>query len=97
MRITDIAEALAPNATYKLIGIRPGEKVHEVLLTEDEARHATGFEDYYAIYPSFPFWRTEPYPKGDELPPGFRYSSDTNEEWLDAEQIRRMAEPIAVE
>ena len=97
MRITDIAEALAPGATYKRIGIRPGEKVHEVLLTEDEARHAAGFDDYFAIYPSFPFWRTEPFPAGEEMPPGFRYSSETNEEWLTAEQIREMAEPISVE
>ena len=95
MRVTDIADALAPNATRKIIGIRPGEKIHEVLLTAEEARHATSYEDYFAIYPSFPFWRSEDYPEGEELPPGFSYSSDSNSEWLTVEQIRAMAEQHA--
>ena len=95
MRVTDIADALAPEATRKVIGIRPGEKIHEVLLTAEEARHATSYDDYFAIYPSFPFWRTEPYPEGDELAPGFSYSSDSNTQWLTFEQIRAMAEQHA--
>lgn len=95
MRVTDIAEAMAPDATRKIIGIRPGEKVHEVLMTEEESRLAKGFDDHFAIYPSFPFWREGEYPNGEELPPGFRYSSDTNSEWLNAEQIRTMSEPIS--
>ena len=68
--------------------------MHEVLITEDEARQAARFEDVYAIYPSFPFWRDEDYPAGEELPPGFRYTSDSNDEWLDPERLREMAEPI---
>ena len=59
-----------PTRRPQIIGIRPGEKLHEVLLTADEARHAAGFDDYYAIYPSFPFWRTDDYPEGEELAPG---------------------------
>jgi UDP-N-acetylglucosamine 4,6-dehydratase/5-epimerase len=95
MRVTDIGDALAPEAARKVIGIRPGEKIHEVLLTADEARRATSYDDYFAIYPSFPFWRTEPYPEGDELAPGFSYSSDSNTRWLTFEQIRAMAEQHA--
>jgi UDP-N-acetylglucosamine 4,6-dehydratase len=91
MRVTDIAEAIAPGVPCQIIGIRPGEKVHEVLLTEDESRHAVGFDDYFAIYPSFQFWAAEEYPRGSELQPGFRYSSDKNTVWLDASQIRDMA------
>lgn len=95
MHVMDIAEALAPDASRRIIGIRPGEKIHEVLLTSEEARHASEFDDYFAIYPSFPFWRREGYPKGRELPPGFHYSSDTNDQWLTVEQIREMAGGLA--
>ena len=91
MSVIDLAEALAPGVEREIVGVRPGEKVHEVLLTSDEARHAVRFEDYYAIYPDFPYWRTTGFPAGEELPPGFGYASDTNEEWLSAEQLREMA------
>jgi len=90
MRVGDLADAIAPNANRRIISIRPGEKVHEVLITEDESRHATGFHSYFAIYPAFPFWRQDPYPHGDELPPGFRYSSDANDQWLDAAALTEM-------
>jgi UDP-N-acetylglucosamine 4,6-dehydratase len=89
-RITDIAEAVAPDAERRLIGIRPGEKLHEVLLTPDEARHAAEFEAYFAIYPAFPFWRSEPYPEGGRAQLGTSYASDTNDEWLDSSGIRSL-------
>lgn len=95
MRVTDIAEAMAPGASRRIVGIRPGEKIHELLLTSEEARHATAFDDYYAIYPSFPFWRSRDYPSGDELAPGFSYSSDQNDDWLDADALRRMVAGLA--
>jgi UDP-N-acetylglucosamine 4,6-dehydratase len=92
MKITDLADAIAPGAKRKIIGIRPGEKVHEVLLTEDECRHARAFDDHFVIYPSFPFWRTDDQePAGDELPPAFRYASDTNDQWLTAAELRDLA------
>jgi UDP-N-acetylglucosamine 4,6-dehydratase len=94
MRISELADALAPNAPRRIVGIRPGEKVHEVLLTEDESRHARALPDRFVIYPPFPFWSTDHGPLGDELPPGFRYSSDTNTEWLDAGHIRAMADTV---
>jgi UDP-N-acetylglucosamine 4,6-dehydratase len=93
MRVRDIAEALAPECERRIVGIRPGEKVHEVLVTEEESRHATEFEDYFSIQPSYPFWDVE-FPRGEELPPGFRYSSDQNDVWLTPDEIRAMAEPI---
>jgi UDP-N-acetylglucosamine 4,6-dehydratase/5-epimerase len=94
MRVRDIADAIAPEATRRIIGIRPGEKVHEVLVTEDESRRARALEDRYVIYPPLPSWTIAGEPLGEELPPGFRYSSDNNDRWLDAEDIRSMAEPI---
>lgn len=100
MRIGDLAEAIAPGVPRRIIGIRPGEKVHEVLITEDESRHAVEFDDRFEIRPSFPFWRHAEYPGGRELPTSFRYSSDTNSEWLDAEQLRRLigeSEPTPAE
>ncbi|HEY8303206.1 MAG TPA: UDP-N-acetylglucosamine 4,6-dehydratase (inverting) [Solirubrobacteraceae bacterium] len=93
MRVRDIAEAIAPEATRRIVGIRPGEKIHEVLITEDESRHARLLDDRYVIYPPFPFWSTSDL-LGEELPPGFRYSSDNNAEWLGAEDIRAMAELV---
>ncbi len=97
MRVRDIADALAPEVPRRIIGVRPGEKIHEVLLTEDESRHARQFPGHYVIHPAFPFWRRDADElSGDELPPGFRYASDTNDKWLTADQIREMSELIAV-
>jgi len=94
MRVDAIADALAPDATRRIVGIRPGEKVHEVLITEDESRNARVLPDRFIIYPPFPSWATDRDLLGEELPPGFRYASDTNTEWLDADAIRTMAELI---
>ncbi len=95
MRVSDLADALAPNATRRVIGIRPGEKVHEVLITEDESRHARALADRFIISPPYAFWRTGE-PVGEELPPGFRYSSDLNSEWLGADEMRAMADAVAI-
>ena len=94
MKVLEIADAIAPLATRRIIGIRPGEKVHEVLLTEDESRHARALEDRFVIYPQLPSWAIAGEELGEELPPGFRYSSDSNDTWLGAEDIRTMAELI---
>ena len=97
MRVTDLAEAIAPHASRRIVGIRPGEKIHEVLITADESRHAIGFEDYFAIRPSFPFWvGDDAVEVGEELPPGFSYSSDSNDHWLTADEIRAMAALVPV-
>ncbi len=95
MRVTDLAEALAPGIEQKIVGIRPGEKMHEVLITEDEARQGKALDDRYVIYPPYPTWETGNI-GGKDLPPDFRYSSESNVEWLDARQIREMAAPYTV-
>lgn len=94
MRITDLATAIAPDCEVKIIGIRPGEKLHEVLLHEDEARHAVELDDRYVITPLFSWWTTEKWDGGKPLPDGFRYTSDTNPWWLTVDELRKMAEGV---
>ena len=89
MRVTDIADVFAPDANRRVVGIRPGEKLHEVLLTEDESRHTFDAGDRFIIVPQHPSWRRAD-PDGELLPEGFRYASDNNERWLTAEELAEM-------
>lgn len=90
MKITDIAKAVAPEAEWKLTGIRPGEKLHEILLTEDEARHAKEFDSYFAIVPEHPFWNRNNSDGGKVLPDGFNYASNSNDKWLTIKELREI-------
>jgi UDP-N-acetylglucosamine 4,6-dehydratase len=83
--VTDLAAAIAPDAHYEVVGIRPGEKLHEVLLTGDEARHSVDAGDVYVVLPEHPWWTMET--GGDPLPDGFEYASDTNDRWLGREEL----------
>lgn len=90
MRITDLADVIAPKAEREIVGIRPGEKIHEVLLTEEEARHAKEFDTYFVVEPEFPFWDGSHVEDGMPLPEGFRYTSNGNEWWLTKEELKKM-------
>lgn len=92
MKITDIADIAAPEAKREIIGIRPGEKVNETLLTEEEALHAREFDDYFVVEPEYPYWRKDNISSGKPLPPGFKYTSDSNGWWLTKEELKRMLE-----
>ena len=83
---------MAPGLPHKVVGIRPGEKLHEVMVPEDDARSALELDDRFIIEPEFMYWsRKASRLKGArKLPEGFRYTSDTNEEWLDADSLREM-------
>lgn len=98
MSILDLARVVAPEANIALTGIRPGEKLHEVLISEDEARTAIEMEDRYVVMPSMDLWTLGNtwQSKGKPLPDGFRYASNTNPEWLTIEQIEAMVAPIEV-
>lgn len=94
MKVTDIAEAIAPEAKREIIGIRPGEKLHEVMLTEDDSRHAGEFDDRYEIYPEYHWWTPKTVEPSKPVPDGFRYSSDTNTDWMTPQDLRDLLPKI---
>jgi UDP-N-acetylglucosamine 4,6-dehydratase/5-epimerase len=93
MRITDLAEALAPGAEHRVVGIRPGEKLHETLITEDESGHAIESDWGFVILPEYASWPTVQH-EGTRVPRGFRYTSDTNDRWLSVDEVRAMAADV---
>lgn len=95
MRVVDLAAAVAPGLDHEIIGIRPGEKMHEVMITADDARVTLELEDRYVITPAFPFWTQEHLEiKGAvKVSDGFRYASDTNTEWLTDETLSDLIGP----
>jgi UDP-N-acetylglucosamine 4,6-dehydratase len=93
--IMDLAKAIAPDAEVEIIGIRPGEKLHEALISEDEARSTVELDDMYVVQPAHSIWFGYEWEKlGKKLEYGFRYASNTNDEWLNVEQIRDIIKPI---
>jgi UDP-N-acetylglucosamine 4,6-dehydratase len=96
-RIMDLARVIAPDSEIEVIGIRPGEKLHEVLINEDEARSTVEREDMYVVTPTSTLWQRDLQYEGRPIPDGFRYASDTNPLWLTLEEIREMIAPIEAE
>ncbi|MEY2371415.1 UDP-N-acetylglucosamine 4,6-dehydratase (inverting) [Lysinibacillus capsici] len=92
MKVMDLARAIAPECEIDIIGIRPGEKLHEAMIMEDDARHTVEFDDYYIIQPEFPWWSKNYAEGGKILPDGFAYTSDINNDWLTVEELRKLAE-----
>lgn len=90
MKVTDLAKAIAPECEIDLIGIRPGEKIHEAMITEDDARHTKEFDTYYAIQPEFSWWSKSFSEEGKALPEGFKYTSDLNDDWLSVDDLREL-------
>jgi UDP-N-acetylglucosamine 4,6-dehydratase len=104
MNIMDLARALAPDCGIEVVGARPGEKTHEVLISEDDARHTLEYGDHFVIVPAFHEWDEDAFRRatgGRPCAEGFRYGSDTNADWLSVEDLRRVVgmeeeEPLAV-
>ena len=101
MKITDLAATLAPNLPIKLIGIRPGEKLHEIMISADDALHSLEFDDHYVITPSIRFYDKEADfainklgQKGSSIKSGFEYRSDNNTQWLNQQSLKEMIERI---
>ena len=91
MRIMDLVRAVAPGCEVDFIGIRPGEKLHEILISDDESRQALEFDDMFVVEPIYPSWAFASWERGKRPAPGFRYSSDTNDTWLSLEQMKAFA------
>jgi len=91
MRVVDLAEALAPGVPYDVIGIRPGEKLHELLITADESRHTVDVGEAYVVLPEVAGWGEVPV-HGVPIADGFVYASDTNDQWLDAEALGKLVD-----
>jgi UDP-N-acetylglucosamine 4,6-dehydratase len=90
-RLQDMANAIGPDCWHEIIGIRPGEKMHEEMITEDDASNTVELEKYYVILPAIREWSTEEYMRefnGKRVPEGFRYSSGNNSKMLTVEDIR---------
>jgi len=95
MKVLDLARAIAPHARVEVIGIRPGEKLHEVLISEDEARTAVELGDMFVVLPAEGMWFVYDWKsRGKSLPADFRYTSDTNTQWLDLESIQKFIAPF---
>lgn len=92
MRITDLAACMAPGLPHDVIGIRPGEKLHEMMITSDDSRLTFELTDRYVIEPAFNWWTRAPYEKLGCQPvaDGFTYASNTNTDWLDGPRLARL-------
>ncbi|KYK28202.1 MAG: UDP-N-acetylglucosamine 4,6-dehydratase (inverting) [Theionarchaea archaeon] len=90
MRVVDLADTIAPDCEKRITGIRAGEKLHEILLTEEEARHTKDHGSYFIIEPEHPFWKEDSFKGGTPLPEGFRYMSNTNDQWLTGKELMKM-------
>jgi len=88
--IMDVVEAIAPDCEVKFIGIRPGEKIHEVLISEDDGRLTLEYDDYFVIQPQFPWWGEERKEGGVPVRDGFTYTSDNNKVKLDVSGIQSL-------
>ncbi len=95
MKVTELAKAIAPKAELEFVGIRPGEKLHEVMISQDDARETMEYKSYYVIQPRFDWWGEDRSVEGGKpLSEGFSYSSDNNTEWLTEVQLRDILHTI---
>lgn len=96
MRIPDLASAMAPELEQRVVGIRPGEKLHEVMVTEDDARNTVEYSDRYVIEPELTFWRDNKERKttGKPVADDFSYSSDKNDAWLGGDELANLIKDI---
>ena len=90
MKIIDIAKAVAPNANLEIIGIRPGEKMHEQMIGLEDAAHTYEYDGYYKILPAINNWSFDPVriASGKKVPHDFSYSSDNNTEWMTSDALK---------
>ena len=94
MKIIDFAQAIGPDCNLEFVGIRPGEKLHEIMITEDDSRYTLELEDRYIITPVLSFWDEKYNLDGKPVQENFTYKSDTNKEWIEGKQILNFLKEI---
>lgn len=100
MNIMDVAKAVAPDCRTEIIGIRPGEKLHEIMITSDDAWNTVDLDRYYVIQPAADWWDGRAYTNdmhARRIPDGFQYSSDQNTEWISADDLQALLKREPVE
>jgi UDP-N-acetylglucosamine 4,6-dehydratase len=93
MKVTDLAKAMAPQAELEVVGIRPGEKLHEEMINVSDARMTLDMGDHYVIQPQFDWWSNQ-HLQGTPLEEGFAYASDTNSRWLSIDELSTMVADV---
>jgi UDP-N-acetylglucosamine 4,6-dehydratase len=97
-KIIDLARVIAPEAEIEVVGIRPGEKLHEMMIHRDESRSTIELADRFVVQPVGHLWfRHDWSQEGTQVPDGFKYTSDKNDRWLSDEEIRELVEPFEAE
>ena len=94
MKVTDIAKTIAPEDGHKIIGIRPGEKLHEQMIGLEDAYYTYDYNDYYKILPAIHKWDTDKnrIKSGKKVPEGFTYTSDNNSDWMEQSTLKQWIE-----
>ncbi len=97
-KVVDLAKVLSPDARLEEVGVRPGEKLHEIMITKEDSRTSFEYDNHYIIYPHFDWWNTEKHFKtgGKKINESFQYSSDLNTEWLSLEQMKDLLDKIDI-
>ncbi len=98
MNIIDLANVIAPDSKHEIIGIRPGEKIHEVMITRDDARHTLEFTDHYIVEPEFQWWSNDDYISNGAkpVPKDFEYNSETNPWFLTREEMKKIISNLEI-
>ena len=96
MKVVDLAEAIAPGAPLVDIGIRPGEKLHEEMISTEDARRTVKRTDRYVVQPTLAMWGGFKESAGESVPEDFAYTSDNNDQWLDVPQLRAMLDELGL-
>ena len=95
MRMVDLAKAMSPDLPIRIIGIRPGEKIHEMMISSDDARNTLELDNYYIVQPDFEWWEPRNlHSGGKKVPADFEYQSGNNSQWLTIEQMRKLTKEI---
>lgn len=100
MGIMDVAKAVAPECETEIIGIRPGEKLHEIMITPDDAINTAEFDDHFTIQPAADWWDQKQYLEstgGRAVADDFQYSSDVNDDWMTSDDLKKLLEREVIE